>query len=61
MYIIIGTLAEMHGGFHSWKGKPGEGVLPIMDYTRRLRPKRGTLFRMEEYKRVGISRAEILL
>ena len=35
-------------------------VLPIMDYTGRLRPKGLTQFsRLEEYKRVGISRAEV--
>ena len=36
----------------------GGGALPIMDYTGRLSPERGSFFRMEVYKRVGISRVE---
>ena len=36
-----------------------EELLPIMDYTGRLPPERGTLFRLEVYKRVGISRFEV--
>ena len=34
-------------------------ALPIMDYTGGAPPGRGTLFRLEVYERVGISRVEI--
>ena len=37
----------------------GEGVLPTMAYTGRLRPKGCTFFRLQVYKRVGISQAEV--
>ena len=40
-------------------GTPRGGVFPIMDYTGRLCPKRLLFFRLEVYKRVGISRAEV--
>ena len=37
-------------------GKDGEGVLPRIDYTGRLRPKLGfnSFFRIEAYQRVGL-------
>ena len=34
-------------------------VLPIMVYKGRLRPKQGTFFRFQVYKRVGISQIEV--
>ena len=37
----------------------GGGVLPIMAYTGRLRPKGVPFFRLQVYKRVGISQVEI--
>ena len=37
----------------------GGGVLPITDYTWRLRPKGGTIFRLEVCERVGISRVQV--
>ena len=37
---------------------PG-GVLPIMAYTGGAPPERGTFFRLQVYKRVGISQAEV--
>ena len=44
-----------------WAAGPpgGEGVLPTMAYTGRLRPKRGTFFRFQVYKRVGIYQVEV--
>ena len=33
-----------------------EGVLPIMAYTRKSPPARGTIFRPQVYERVGIAR-----
>ena len=38
---------------------PGEGVLPINGLYRGAPPERGTFFRLQVYKRVGISRAEV--
>ena len=35
------------------------GVLPIMAFTGRLRPKGGTLFELQVYERVGILLNEI--
>ena len=40
-------------------GGGGGGVLPILAYTGRLRPKGGTFFRLQVYKRVGISQVEV--
>ena len=37
----------------------GGGVLPIMAYTGRLRPKVVPFFRLQVYKRVGISQVEV--
>ena len=37
---------------------PGAGVLPIMAY-REAPPERGTFFRLQVYKRVGISQDEV--
>ena len=40
-------------------GGGGEGVLPIMAHTGRLRPKGVLFFRLQIYERVGISLAEL--
>ena len=37
----------------------GGNVLPLMAHTGRLRPKRGTIFRLHVYKRVEISPVEV--
>ena len=42
------------------EGGGGGGVLPIIDYTAEgTLPGRGTFFRLEVYKRIGILRAEV--
>ena len=38
---------------------PSGGTLPIIDYIWRVPLERGSFFRMEVYKRVGISRVEV--
>jgi len=38
---------------------PQRGVLPIMVYTGRLRPKGVPFFRLQVYERVGISLVEV--
>ena len=40
-------------------GRGGGGVLPMMAYSGRLRPKRGIFFGLQVYKRVGISLVEV--
>ena len=37
----------------------GGGVLPMMAYSGRLRPKRGIFFSLQVYERVGISLVEV--
>ena len=37
----------------------GGGVLPIMAYMERLRPKGGTFYRLQVYERVGILLVEV--
>ena len=38
---------------------PGRGALPIMAYTRRLRPKGVPFFKLQVYKGVGNSQVEV--
>ena len=38
---------------------PGREVLPIMAYTGEVSPERGTSFRLQVYKRAGISKVEV--
>ena len=40
-------------------GLESRGVLPMMAYTGRLRPKWGTFFRLQVYERVGISLVDV--
>ena len=41
------------------KSPGGTYSLPLMTHTGRLRPKKGTIFRLHVYKRVGISPVEL--
>ena len=57
MQSVAKSLRESTNGMY-W-GWWGGGALPIMDYMGRLHPKRGTFFRLDVCKRVGISRVEV--
>ena len=54
---VLGLADQLNG--LSWFEPGGEGVLPIMTYTERLRKNRGIFFRLQVYERVGISLVEV--
>ena len=47
--LMVCTLGSQAGG----------GVLPMMTYAGEAQPKRGLLFRLQVYKRVGISLVKV--
>ena len=54
--VLLGNFRDPVLKENIWKNKiPGGRVLPIMSYTGRLRPKGIPFFRLQVYKRVGIS------
>ena len=62
-FVVGDTDISQAGFLHSelWvlKGISGGGNTPYNGLYREAPPERGTLFRLEVYKRVGISRAEV--
>ena len=50
---LLGKLDPGGGGGGGWVGTPCDGIY------EEVPPERGTFFRLEVYKRVGISRVEV--
>ena len=58
-YFLRFIEVKCHGKAPGREGGRGGGVLPMMAYSGRLRPKRGIFFSLQVYEREGISLVEV--